>query len=98
VRRYHVRALVKEVAGSGADLRVVLAHERVPNFEDRDGKRSDMAAMTMAFGVASDVPQPRAGEKLGVDFDVRWSQAPALLIVHSEPLPADSELTLSLEH
>lgn len=94
VRRYHVRALVKEVAGSGEDLRVALAHERVPAFEDRDGKRSEMPAMTMVFGVTSDVPKLEAGQKLALDFDVRWNKAPALLIVHAEPLPSDTELTL----
>lgn len=94
MRRYHVRALVKEVAGSGDELRVALAHERVPAFEDRDGKRSEMPAMTMVFGVTSDVPKLEPGLKVGVDFDVRWTEAPALLIVHAEALPADTELTL----
>lgn len=100
VRRYHVRALVKEVSGSGADLRVALHHERIASFEDRDGKRSEMAAMTMVFGLAPEVPvaQFKPGAKLELDFDVRWSQAPALLVVRAQPLPAETELTLPPDH
>ena len=100
VRRYHVRAQVKEIVGSGADLRIALQHERIPGFEDRDGKRSEMAAMTMLFGVASQVPvgQFAVGQKVAADFDVRWSEAPALLIVHAEALAPDTALTLSSEH
>ena len=100
VRRYHVRALVKEVSGSGADLRVALHHERIPNFEDRDGKRSEMSAMTMVFGVAPEVAvaQLKAGAKVEVDFDVRWSQAPALLVVSAAALPEGTELVLPPDH
>jgi Cu/Ag efflux protein CusF len=96
VKRYHVRGQVEAVEGSGEDLRVTIHHERVPGFVGRDGKASDMGSMKMIFGVAAKVPseQLHAGAKVGFDFEVRWSQTPALLIVGVEELAGDTGLVL----
>jgi hypothetical protein len=100
VRRYHARGQVIEVSGTGSDLSIAIHHELIPSFEDRDGKRSAMKSMVMAFGVAPDVPRDiwSQGAKVAFDFDVRWSKQPTLFIVRAEGLPADASLSLTREH
>ena len=96
-RRYHARGQVTALNGSGPDLSVSIHHEQIDGFEDRDGKRSAMPSMVMAFGVAPEVPRDlwSQGAKLSFDFDVRWSKQPTLYIVKAEALPADTALTLT---
>ena len=100
VRRYHVRGLVKEVGGTGADLSIAIHHEVIPGFEDRDGKRSPMPSMVMAFGVAPDVPRDlwSQGAKVAIDFEVRWGRQPTLYIRRAEALGGDVLLSLSQGH
>lgn len=100
VRRYHARGLVTQITGAGEELLIGIHHERIAAFEDRDGKRSNMASMTMAFGVAPDVPRDlwSQGAKVDFDFEVRWSKQPTLYIVKAAPLPADTALQLTQEH
>jgi len=95
-RRYHVRGIVTEVAGSGSERSITIHHEAIPDFVGRDGASSEMPSMKMAFGAANDVPSSllEPGKKVGFDFDVRWSRRPALWIVKAEALPSTSELTL----
>mgnify|MGYP003407292124 CR=1 FL=1 len=96
-RRYHTRGQVTELLGSGAELTVTIHHERIEGFEDRDGKRSAMPSMVMAFGPAPDVARDlwSQGAKVGFDFEVRWSKQPTLYIVKAEALPPDTALDLS---
>jgi len=96
-KRYHARGVVSEVSGSGADLSITIHHESIPNFTGRDGKPSEMPSMQMTFGAANDVPNTlwKDRNKVEFDFDVRWDKRPALWIVHAQPLPESTELTLS---
>ena len=96
---YHTRGLIQDISGSGPDLRVTIHHEAVPSFKDRDGKASPMSSMSMIFGLA-DAIQPSAlsvGQKLELDFDVRFSKTPPLLISRLKQLPADTALVLTGE-
>jgi len=100
VRRYHTRGQVTALSGAGAELTISIHHERIEGFEDRDGQRSPMASMVMAFGAAPDVPRDlwSQGAKVDFEFDVRWSKQPTLYIVKARALPADQPLLLTKEH
>jgi Cu/Ag efflux protein CusF len=95
-RRYHVRGQVVAITGEGPERSVTIHHERVPDFVGRDGKKTEMPSMKMIFGVAPEVPSAllKPGAKLGFDFEVRWNEAPALLLLKGEPLGAGVELVL----
>jgi hypothetical protein len=97
---YHVRGRVVAVSGSGADFRVVVAHEAIAGFKGRDGDVVEMPAMRMAFGVDPklDARGLKPGSQWKLTFAVRWSQEPALLITAAEPLGADRALVLDKEH
>jgi Cu/Ag efflux protein CusF len=100
VRRYHTRGVVTVASLDADGLSVAVHHEAIPDFEDRDGKRTRMSSMTMLFGVAKDVPQSlfKQGAKLALDFDVRWSKLPTLFIVKAAPLEPDAPLKLEESH
>lgn len=96
VAHYRCRGVVRAVEGSADEARVAIAHEALPSFEDRDGKRSPMHAMTMIFGLA---PRLQAepltvNQKLSFEFDVSWSESPFLVITQLTALPADTVLQL----
>jgi Cu/Ag efflux protein CusF len=99
VQSYHVRGLIQDVNGSGADARVTIHHEAVAKFKDRDGHASDMASMKMIFGFgptlsAADV---KVGDKIAFDFDVRWSESPTLVVTKLQKLAPDVALALAGE-
>lgn len=100
VRRYQTRGLVKEATSDRGELSAAIHHERIENFEDRDGKRSTMDSMQMLFGAASDVPHAlfQPGAKLAFEFDVRWSKQPTLLIVKATQLEPETTLALEPDH
>jgi Cu/Ag efflux protein CusF len=97
---YNVRGRVMEASGSGADLRVVVAHEAIADFKDRDGNVEPMPAMRMAFGVDPklDARTLKPGSQWELSFAVRWRQEPALLITAAKPLAADVPLALDAAH
>jgi copper binding protein CusF len=94
---YRVRGEVVSQDGTGTDARIIIAHETIPSFKDRDGKRGQMPAMTMAFGMAPNVPAPTLtpGSRWQLTFEVRWSREPVLRITRVEPLAPGTELTLA---
>jgi Cu/Ag efflux protein CusF len=98
--RYHTRGLVTDLAGSGTERSITIHHEAIPGFVGRDGTTAEMPSMKMAFGAANDVPSEllQPGTQLSFDFDMRWSQRPALWIVHVAALPSGTELTLPEGH
>jgi hypothetical protein len=97
---YNVRGRVVEASGSGADLRVVVAHEAIARFKGRDGEVAEMPAMRMAFGVDPklDARALKPGSPWALTFAVRWSEEPALLIIAAKPLAADLPLALDPAH
>ena len=94
---YHLRGVVKDVAGTGPDARVTIHHEAMPHFKDRDGHDAPMASMTMNFGFVSSIAATRfvVNDKIAFDFDVRFSQTPPLLITQLQTLPTVTQLTLA---
>jgi hypothetical protein len=98
-RHYHARGQVVAITGEGTERSVTIHHERVPDFVGRDGKKTEMPSMKMIFGVAPSVPtdllQPAA--KLAFEFEVRWNEAPALLLLNAQPLASSTSLTLAEE-
>jgi hypothetical protein len=97
--RYATRGLVKEQVGAGADARVAIHHEPLPEFRDRDGKLAPMDAMTMVFGLARGARcELTPGTKLAFEFEVRWATSPFLVITRCDTLPPDTPLALSDSH
>lgn len=98
--RYHTRGVVQEVGKRDDELSVAVHHERIEAFRDRDGKTAPMSSMVMIFGVAPALVASRLarGDKVALDFEVRWDERPALRITRIETLPADTALSLATEH
>ena len=94
---YRVAGRVIAVSGRGPDLRVVVSHEAIAGFKDRDGNVARMPAMTMAFGVAKDVDAKlfTPGSQWEFEFDVAWNREPVLRIDRAKALPADAKLALA---
>jgi hypothetical protein len=98
--RYTTRGVVRAQSGQGEETRIAIHHERLPSFEDREGRRAPMASMTMVFGLAPHLQHERLppGTKLRFDFEVRWTTPPFLVITRLERLPAITELELTDAH
>jgi hypothetical protein len=94
---YRVRVEVVEIAGSGDNKRVILSHEAIDAFKNREGTPERMPPMKMAFGLAPGVAEDALtpGSKHEVEFDVVWDREPAIRVTKAVPLPADTALTLT---
>jgi hypothetical protein len=93
---YTVRGQVKNFQAE----HVLIHHERIAEFKDRDGKPSAMDSMAMNFSLAPGVAQDafKPGAKLSIEFDVRWSSGDPLVITKVTPLPDDTALVLTSDH
>lgn len=93
---YQVRVQVVAHEGSGDGARVILDHEAIPGFKDRDGKADTMPSMKMAFGLAPGVEASALppGSKHEVTFDVVWGREPTIRVTEAKRLPDDTALTL----
>lgn len=93
---YRTRGTISVVEGHGAERSVIIHHERISSFQDREGKRAPMDSMKMMFGLHEQLAErPLApGDKLSFEFDVRWELRPTLLITQFERLPPDTALDL----
>lgn len=96
---YRVRAQVVAVEGTGDDARVILEHEAIDGFKNREGKPERMPAMKMAFGIAPGVAQATLtpGSKHEVAFDSVWGREPMIRVTEAKRLPDDAALVLG-EH
>lgn len=96
---YRVRAQVVALEGQGEAARVILEHEAIDGFKDRDGKAERMPAMKMAFGLAPGVdPSVLApGSKHEVTFDTVWGREPMIRVIELKRLPDETALELG-EH
>jgi len=94
--KYRVRVQVESIEGTGENARVVLSHEAVEGFKDRDGKAATMPAMMMAFGIAPEVNAGafNPGTKHEIEFDVVWGREPTIRVTEAKLLPNDTALTL----
>jgi len=92
---YDTRGQVVEVPrDAGGEL--VVHHEAVSGFRDREGKPSEMESMSMPFAVAPTVALAgiAPGDKVEMTFEVRWTGEPALRIVALRELPESTALDL----
>jgi Cu/Ag efflux protein CusF len=96
---YRVRAQVVGLEGTGEAQRVILEHEAIDNFKDREGKADRMPAMKMAFGVAPSVDAAglTPGSKHDITFDAVWGREPMIRVTSAKRLPDDTALELG-EH
>lgn len=96
---YRVRAQVVSFEGTGDDMLVVLEHEAIDAFKNREGKPERMPAMKMAFGIAPAVDRSALtpGSKHEVVFDAVWGREPMIRVTEAKRLPDDTALTLG-EH
>lgn len=95
---YRVRGIVRGITKSPASQRsLILEHEAIAGFRDRQGKVVGMPSMSMAFGVVPsiDLDRLQPGDKVGVEFEVRWQAAEPLRIIRLERLKADVVLVLA---
>jgi hypothetical protein len=98
--KYEVRAQVVAVEGTGDDARVILEHEAIDGFKNREGKPERMPAMKMAFGIAPSVDAGDLipGSKQAVVFDAVWGREPMIRVLEAKRLPDDTALTLGEHH
>ncbi len=87
--RYTVKGTVKSV--TAAANRVVIAHEEIPSFKDREGQAVGMMAMSMPFAVEKsvDLSNLAPGTRVEFTFETRWKDANPVHIVELKPLAAE---------
>ena len=93
---YQVRAQVVALEGTGEAQRVVLEHEAIDAFKNREGKAERMPAMKMAFGVGPGVDAAAftPGSKHDITFDAVWGREPMIRVTTAKRLPDDTVLAL----
>ena len=92
VHRYVVRGELARLPARAGD-EVMVRHEAIPDFRDRDGAVVGMDAMVMGFQVTPELPLAglRVGDKVRLAFAVDWAR-PSLTVERIERLPPDTEL------
>jgi hypothetical protein len=94
VQRYQVRAeLLQMPEGPNGDL--LLRHEAIDGFADRDGRRVGMDPMSMPFPVAKGLSLAglAPGEIVQCTLEVDWQQRSPVKITAIKKLPAGTKLT-----
>jgi hypothetical protein len=87
--------VVQRVAGDQRGYReIVVRHQSVAEFRNREGEVVGMESMAMPFavapGIALDVLAPQ--DPVEMTFEVRWNGDPVLLITDLAELPAGTEV------
>lgn len=99
---YEARGVITAVipASPAGGARLSIHHERIAAFKDREGKVVGMDSMTMTFDTAPNVKVDalHVNDKIAFRAEVRWDGTPMVLVSKVEPLPAETQLTLSNEH
>ena len=92
VHRYVVRGEIARLPARAGD-EVMVRHEAIPDFRDREGAVVGMDAMVMGFQVTPELPLAglRVGDKVRLAFAVDWSR-PSLTVERIERLPPATEL------
>ena len=94
VQRYQVRAEVVQLPeGPNSDL--MIRHEAIDGFVDRDGKVVGMEPMSMPFPVAEglSLADLKPGDVIRCTVEVDWQQRSPAKISAIEKLPAGTRLT-----
>ena len=92
---YTIRGEVVSLPEKGKpNTELMVKHQAIDDFKNKDGKVVGMSAMTMEFpperGV--DVTILAVGDKVELEFSVWWSQSPPWLATKINKLPADTKL------
>ena len=71
-----------------------MRHEAIAEFKDADGEVVGMESMTMPFPVddAELIAGLEAGDRIALDFEVRWDEGHPLRITAIEKLPPETRL------
>jgi hypothetical protein len=94
VQRYQVRAeLLQLPEGPNGDL--LIRHEAIDGFADRDGKKIGMDPMSMPFPVAAGLSLAgfAPGDVVRCTLEVDWQERSPVKIAAVEKLPAGTKLT-----
>ena len=98
--RYKVRGVVSQLPDPERSSRELFVHhEDIPDFKNIDGEAVGMDSMTMGFPLA-DIELPEGlgvGDKIEMEFEVRWSGGNPLAITALEKLPADTRLSFEAD-
>jgi Cu/Ag efflux protein CusF len=97
-KRYTVRGEVVRLADPATPGgEVMIRHEAIDDFVDRDGKVVGMAPMVMPFAVEPSLARGLAvGDKVEIRFAVDWS-GPTFQVEHVGKLPAATQLRFVAE-
>ncbi len=90
---YRVRGMVRQMPErAGGEVQV--RHEAIPGFKNADGEVVGMDSMTMPFPVTDDglLAGIAAGDRIEMEFEVRWSGGHPLRITAIDKLPPDARL------
>lgn len=92
---YSVRGLIRQLPKAdrpGSELQVW--HEAIPEFKDAEGQIVGMESMTMGFPLADSVlaADLSVGDRIRLDFEVRWDSGHPLTITALEKLPSETRL------
>lgn len=90
-RTYTVRAVVEQLPAADAiEPQILVRHEAIPDFVNAQGEETGMAAMTMPFPVARDLPlaEIAPGDAVELTFRVDWEGSPPLEVTAIRRLSA----------
>lgn len=92
---YTVRGIVKSLPRSGESEMFVM-HEAIDGFVNREGKRTGMDSMSMAFRLQPGVTLDgiEVADKVSMTVEVHWHAKRPLEIATLEEIPADTELLM----
>ncbi len=92
---YRVRGMVRQLPPpERAGGEVQIRHEAIPDFKNADGEVVGMDSMTMPFPVADAglLAGIEAGDRIEMEFEVRWSGGHPLQLTAIDKLPPDARL------
>lgn len=97
---YTVKGVVKMLppaAKPGNGKTIVVLHQAVPNFKDREGQEVGMMAMPMPFSLAEKVDMTgiEVGAKVEFTFGVFWDAPTPTRILSLRRLPDDTQIQFS---
>ena len=92
---YRVRGVVRQLpAADRAPRELAVRHEAIPQFKSSDGEVVGMESMTMSFPLADPglADGLAVGDKIEMEFEVRWEGGNPLSITAVEKLPPETPL------
>ena len=92
---YKARGIVREI-DPGPPKRILIEHEAIAGFKDRDGHSATMPTMKMAFGLVAgiDASAFKVGDRITFRFNVDYQRSETLILQSFAPLANDTALQL----